>query len=198
MSQHRYLSIVTILATIISISATAGSLGLLQAQEGETFSASLSGNEEIPPTESGGTGWARFQTNDNGTQVWFSVNLTGLNEITGAHIHNGSAGQNGDIVVSISGQQAAESGNNATISMKGNITQQDLQGPLEGKELSELVSLMSDGSVYLNVHTAEFQNGEIRGQIVSGLPESEINMTSSMTSTTSNNTLPTSNNTIPN
>lgn len=195
MLQHGKLSILTILATIISISVAAGSLGFLQAQEGETFSTTLSGNEEIPPTESSAAGWARFQTNDNGTQVSYSVNLTGLNEITGAHIHNGSAGQNGDIVVSLYGQQAAENGNNATISLKGNITQDDLQGPLEGKEFSELVSLMSDGTVYVNVHTAEFQNGEIRGQIVSGLPESEI---INMTSTTSNNTIPTSNNTIPN
>ncbi len=194
MSQQGKLSIVIILATIISISAAAGSLDLLQAQEGETFSATLSGNEEIPPTQSSATGWARFQTNDNGTQVAYSVNLTGLNEITGAHIHNGSAGQNGDIVISLSGQQAAENGNNATISLKGNISQDSLQGPLEGKEFSELVSLMSDGTVYVNVHTAEFQNGEIRGQIVSGLPESEINMTS----TTSNITLLASNSTLPN
>ena len=194
MSQQRKLSFVIILSTIISISAAAGSLGLLQAQEGETFWASLSGNEEIPPTESGATGWARFQTNENGTQVSYSVNLTGLNAIAGAHINNGSAGQNGDIVVSLSGQQVAENGNNATISIKGNITRDDLQGPLEGKELFELLSLMSNGIVYVNVHTAEFQNGEIRGQIVSGLPESEINMTS----TTSNNTLLTSNNTLPN
>lgn len=194
MSQQGKLSIVIILSTIISISGAAGSLDLLQAQEGETFSATLSGNEEIPPTQSSATGWARFQTNENGTQVSYSVNLTGLNEITGAHIHNGSAGQNGDIVVSLSGQQAAENGNNATISLKGNITQDSLQGPLEGKEFSEVVSLMSDGTVYVNVHTAEFQNGEIRGQIVSGLPESEINMTS----TTSNITLLASNTTLPN
>lgn len=194
MSQQGKLSIVIILATVISISAAAGSLDLLQAQEGETFSATLSGNEEIPPTQSSATGWARFQTNDNGTQVAYSVNLTGLNEITGAHIHNGSAGENGDIVISLSGQQAAENGNNATISLKGNISQDSLQGPLEGKEFSELVSLMSDGTVYVNVHTAEFQNGEIRGQIVSGLPESEINMTS----TTSNITLLASNSTLPN
>src|SRR4030095_1511392 len=38
MSQQRKLSIVTILASIMSISAVAGSLGSLQAQEGETFS----------------------------------------------------------------------------------------------------------------------------------------------------------------
>jgi hypothetical protein len=191
MSEQRKLSIAIILAAIISISAVAGSMDSLQAQEGETFHAILSGKEEVPPTDSSTTGSAKFQTNDNGTQVSYWVNLTGLNEISGAHIHNGTAGQNGDIVASLSGQQAAENGNNASISIKGNITQNDLQGPLEGKELSELASLMSDGIVYVNVHTGEFQNGEIRGQIASGLSETEINMTSP-----SNNTIPTSNSTI--
>ena len=90
MPQQRMLSILTILSAIISISAVAGSLGSLQAQEGETFSATLSGKEEVPPTDSSATGWAKFQTNDNGTQVSYWINLTGLNEITGAHIHNGS------------------------------------------------------------------------------------------------------------
>ena len=71
---------------------------------------------------------------DNGTQVSYWVNITSLNEITGAHIHNGSAGQNGDVVVSLSGPESAE-GDNATLSLKGNITNDDLQGPLEGKEL---------------------------------------------------------------
>ena len=132
------------------------------------------------------TGWTKFQTNDSGTQVSYWMNLTGLNEITGAHIHNGSAGQNGDIGVSLSGQRSAKNGNNSTISFNGNITQTDLQDPPKGKELSELVGLMSDGVVYVNVHLGEFQNVEIRGQIVSGLPEKEINITS----TTSNNTIP--------
>ena len=62
---------------------------------------------------------------------------------------------------------------------------------MKGKELSELVGLMSDGVVYVNVHSGEFQNGEIRGQIASGLPEAEINMTStSNTTTTINSTIP--------
>lgn len=191
MSEQRILSVAIILAVIISISAVAGSMDSLHAQEGETFHTILSGKEEVPTTDSSATGDAKFQTNDNGTQVSYWVNLTGLNEISGAHIHNGTAGLNGDIVVSLSGQQAAEIGNNASISFKGNITQNDLQGPLEGKELSELASIMSDGIVYVNVHTDEFQNGEIRGQIASGLPETEVNMTSP-----SNITIPTSNSTI--
>jgi hypothetical protein len=189
MSQQHILSIVAVLAIIISIGAVSLSLNLIQAQEGETFSASLSGKDEVPPTESSATGWAKFLTDVSGTQVSYWVNMTGLNEITGTHIHNGSAGQNGDIVVTLSQQESTKDGDNATLSLKGNITKDNLEGPLKGKELSELVSLMSDGNVYVNVHTDEFKNGAIRGQIASGLPQMETNMGS----TESNNTNTTSN-----
>ena len=101
-----------------------------------------------------------------------------MNEITGAHIHNGSAGQNGDVVVTLSGPESAQNAENALMSLKGNITNDKLQGPLADKELSELVSLMSDGTVYVKVHTGEFKDGAIRGQIASGLPPTEINVTS--------------------
>jgi hypothetical protein len=78
---------------IISISAITRSLSSIQAQEGEIFSATISGKEEVPPTDSSATGWAKFQTNENGTQVSYWINLTGMKEITGAHIHNGTATQ---------------------------------------------------------------------------------------------------------
>lgn len=107
-----------------------------------------------------------------------------MNEITGAHIQNGSAGQNGDVMVTLSGPESTQNAENPFISLKGNITNDKLQGPLSGKELSELVGLMSDGTVYVNVHTGEFQNGEIRGQIESGLPQTEMNVTNAVPNAT--------------
>jgi CHRD domain len=176
MLDKQILSITAILATIISIGIISVTLNSIQAQEGETFFANLSGKDEVPPTESSATGWAKFQTDENGTQLSYWVNITGLKEITGAHVYNGSTEENGDVVVTLS--------ENATLSLIGNITKDDLQGPLEGKEIDSLVSLMSDGNAYVNVHTDEFQNGAIRGQIASGIPP----MDSSMASTESNNT----------
>jgi hypothetical protein len=40
------------------------------------------------------------------------------------------------------------------------------------------MGVMNDGTVYVNVHTGEFKDGAIRGQIESGLPPTEINVTS--------------------
>jgi CHRD domain-containing protein len=69
-----------------------------------------------------------------------------------AHIHQGKSGENGQPVVMLS-------------MGKAKITPGDLQGPLNGKQLSDLVKLLEDGDAYVNVHTQQNQNGEIRGQI---------------------------------
>ncbi|MGC2426537.1 MAG: CHRD domain-containing protein [Nitrososphaeraceae archaeon] len=43
-----------------------------------------------------------------------------------------------------------------------------LQGPLTGKQISDLVDVMKNVGAYVNVHTQQHQNGKIRGQIMSG------------------------------
>jgi exosome complex RNA-binding protein Csl4 len=92
------------------------------------------------------------------------VSISGLNKITGAHLHEGVKGQNGDVVATLAGNKSADQGN-TTISLKGNITKDDLQGPLKGKEVSDLIRQMKNSSIYVNVHTDEYKDGAIRGQI---------------------------------
>jgi hypothetical protein len=75
-----------------------------------------------------------------------------MNNFMMAHIHQGKSGENGQPVVMLS-------------MGKAKITPGDLQGPLNGKQLSDLVKLLEDGNAYVNVHTQQNQNGEIRGQI---------------------------------
>ena len=72
-----------------------------------------------------------------------------------AHIHQGKAEENGQPITS-------------PLSIgKGKITSTDLQGPLAGKQISDLVNIIKNGRAYVNVHTDQNQNGEIRGQIAS-------------------------------
>ena len=49
---------------------------------------------------------------------------------------------------------------------KGTITSSDLKGPLAGKQISDLVNIIKGGQAYVNVHTEQNKNGEIRGQIL--------------------------------
>ncbi|MGB8189993.1 MAG: CHRD domain-containing protein, partial [Nitrososphaeraceae archaeon] len=159
----------------------------VQAQEGQTFSASLSGKDEVPPTESNSTGTAKFQVDENSSQVSYWVNVTGIKKINQAHIHNGTEGQNGDIVVTLTKNKSAK-GNDGppNIGFSGNITKDDLQGPLKNKELTDLVSLMSDGNAYVNVHTDKYPDGAIRGQISSG-EASTVGMSTEGSTMTSEN-----------
>jgi hypothetical protein len=43
---------------------------------------------------------------------------------------------------------------------------------MQGKEISDLITLMGNGSAYVNIHTDKFPKGAIRGQISSS--ESEM------------------------
>ena len=48
---------------------------------------------------------------------------------------------------------------------QGNITSTNFQGPMMGKQLSNLMDLMQKGGAYVNVLTVQNPNGEIRGQL---------------------------------
>lgn len=157
---------ITLIATTLTLIATSFVfMQQIQAQEGNIIITFLSGKEEVPPNDSNANAWAKFQSVNNGSQIAYWVSISGLNKITGAHLHDGIKGQNGDIVAVLSGNKSADTGGNATISLAGNITKDDLQGPLKGKEISDLISQMRNSSIYVNVHTDEFKDGVIRGQI---------------------------------
>jgi hypothetical protein len=189
MTQKNTLAIIAVLAAVLSVSTFSIVLNSakVQAQEGQTFSASLSGKDEVPPTESNSSGTAKFKVDENSSQVSYWVNVTGIKKINQAHIHNGTEGQNGDIVVTLTKNKSAK-GNDGppNIGFSGNITKDDLQGPLKDKELTDLVSLMSDGNAYVNVHTDKYPDGAIRGQISSG-EASTVGMSTEGSTMTSEN-----------
>jgi hypothetical protein len=171
MIQTNKFFIILLITSVLSVGSMSILLSTVKAQEEQSFSATLSGKEEVPPTESNSTGTAKFQVttnDDNESQVSYWVNITGIREVNEAHIHNGTTGENGDIVATLSNGESAEGDDRPPqIGFAGNITGNELQGPLEDEEISDLVSLMSDGNAYVNVHTDRYPDGAIRGQITS-------------------------------
>ena len=160
---------IVLFTSVLSVGSVSILLNTAKAQEGQSFSATLSGGDEVPPTESNSTGTAKFQVNENNSQVSYWVNITGIKKVNQAHIHNGTTGENGDIVVTLSkGKSAKGNDRPPQIGFAGNITKDDLQGPLKDKDISDLVSLMSAGNAYVNVHTDKYPDGAIRGQVTSG------------------------------
>jgi hypothetical protein len=151
-------SIIAALLTVtIILAGGMANLGTLSAQgqiQGMKFTAQLSGKDEVPPVDTTASGTTQFQLSPDGKELTYDLSTKDLKGFMMAHIHQGKAGEKGPPV--------------APLSMgKGKITASDFQGPLSGKQLKDLVALMSNGAAYVNIHTQQHQDGEIRGQITS-------------------------------
>lgn len=130
--------------------------------ENNKYFTPLTGMEEVPPVNTNSTGIALFDLLDN--HINFKVNVTMLKNIQSAQIHRGVFGQNGEIIISLLNSSSPLDVHNGTL-VKGELTAKDLVGSLKGKTINELVQLFNNTKAYLNIHTEQYPNGEIRGQI---------------------------------
>ncbi|MPZ08522.1 MAG: CHRD domain-containing protein [Nitrososphaeraceae archaeon] len=81
-----------------------------------------------------------------------------------AHLHLGKPGQVGPEVLTLCGDEISCA--DASGMAQRSFTSADLEGPLEGKPMSALIKEILEGNVYIDVHTPEHPDGEIRGQIL--------------------------------
>jgi hypothetical protein len=153
-------SIFAITAALAIVGITSWLTNSVVAQE-QKFVATLSGQEEVPPTNSQATGMADFTI--TGENAEYSVNASNIQGVTAGHIHSGGQGENGPIVVTLFKNDSPTN----EVSETGSITVDKLEGPMAGKQLTDLVTAMRNGEIYVNIHTEQNPNGEIRGQITS-------------------------------
>jgi hypothetical protein len=150
--------------------STGGASAVASASAGacnfEKFSATLTGNDEVPAKNSKATGIADFQFNTEKDALSYKLSAMDINKATMAHIHEGKPGTNGPIVVTLF-KSANPSGSVNGILSQGIITSDRLEGPLASKQITDLVKIINDGNAYVNIHTVQNPNGEIRGQISS-------------------------------
>jgi hypothetical protein len=159
MSVKVTLATIAIIVALGSITAN----GFINSALGQqSFSAELSGGDEVPPVDTNATGIANFQ--DNVQTVNYQLSVSDLVNVTQAHIHRGEEGENGKIVVTLY-NTTMPTGPMSGLLSQGNITAANLVGPLAGQQLTDLTSIMDNGTAYVNVHTKDFPDGEIRGQI---------------------------------
>ena len=95
----------------------------------------------------------------------YEVDVANINNVTLAHIHQGKTGMNGPVVVVLFNSESKPLGMVHGPLAQGNFTPADLKGPLAGKQLSDLVNMIKNGDAYVNVHTTQNPEGEIRGQL---------------------------------
>jgi len=140
-------------AGALAISATLSGCETVQQTYTEsissTYTAELTGANEVHQGDPDGSGSADISIADELTRVCWDLNdLSGLGPITGAHIHRGSAGEDGPVVLALA--QASEGG---------------WRGCSNDTEWVQTAFDEGLSNYYVNVHTAEYPKGAIRGQL---------------------------------
>ncbi|MDW3644894.1 MAG: CHRD domain-containing protein [Nitrososphaeraceae archaeon] len=132
-----------------------------------SFNANLSGGTLSPLVNTVATGTAKFNLDSNGNMA-YNIDVTNLKGVIGAHIslQNGTdLAQVFNPYVQVNGRSEIPTGQvNGQLS-KGIITESDLSGPLSGKNVTDLATLMKNNSAYVVVRTIAHENGEIQGVI---------------------------------
>ena len=112
--------------------------------EKEMYYTGLTGSQEVPAVNTTAKGTGDFWVQSG--KLMYDIEVSGLSgAITGAHIHAGAAGAEGDPV--------------HTITFTGNTA----EGSWDFTDADW--TKLKDGMFYVNIHTAANPEGEIRGQI---------------------------------
>lgn len=172
-----------VITPIIAILLTLAFASTAVAQ-GRTYTAQLSGAEEVPANASPATGTATYTLSDDGRTLTYKITVTNLTNPFMGHIHVGAKGANGPVVLPVFSAAPAGGPKSGTL-IEGTATAAQLSGPLAGKTMADLVAEMNAGNTYTNLHTndgadpansgpGDLAAGEIRGQNVAasapGLP----------------------------
>lgn len=134
------------------------SLGVANASHAQTYyTAQLSGDQEVPPVVTTGTGFGRVTLNAAETQITASVYYTTANgTVTVGHIHGpAAAGTNAGVLFNLSPTPGVMSGQVVGVTFSPTPAQ---------------VQNLKDGLWYFNIHSSINPGGEIRGQILPSTP----------------------------
>jgi hypothetical protein len=162
-----------------ALALAAVTAGAAQAQP-QTFTATLTGNQENPPVASAGSGNALFTLNNDMLRIQVTFGgLTGLT--TASHVHccvppTTNAGVATQVPTFAGFPLGVTSGSydnmfDLTQASSFNPAFVTANGGTVLGARNALVNGMLSGQSYLNIHTNFAPGGEIRGQILSTVPE---------------------------
>ncbi|SDI47917.1 CHRD domain-containing protein [Natribacillus halophilus] len=128
--------------------------------EGREFLVEMTPDQEVHEVESYATGEAHFEVSEDGETLEYSVHAWDLEDAVEGHLHSGAVGEDGPVELFLfeNDEPMDYDGEVAT----GTLTEEDLVGDMTWEEFS--MGLVA-GEVYVNLHTEENPDGEIRGQL---------------------------------
>jgi CHRD domain len=134
--------------------ACAGALSLAQAAP-MSFSVPLNGSEQVPAVTTNGAGDAKLTYDPDARHVTWDIKSHGLSSsVTMAHFHGpAEAGKNAPPVIWLTKKGSTSTPITGDIKGEATLTKDQAQDFLAGK-------------YYINVHTQNHPDGEIRGQVM--------------------------------
>ncbi|HZV69945.1 MAG TPA: CHRD domain-containing protein [Saprospiraceae bacterium] len=122
--------------------------GQIKLETDLRYAALLNGNSEVPEVTTDGRGLFIAHFSADGNKVDYKMIFEGLTSpVTAAHIHQGAIGSNGGVILDLSS------------SIVGNV----LSGTWD---VIDFIAALTSSELYVNVHTVNNPDGEIRGQIL--------------------------------
>ena len=106
---------------VITLVTLLGTTILTTNTQAIKFTASMSGDQVAPPTESTMNGTASFRTTGYDTVIKYKIKVSGSSDVTSADIHLGENGVNGETVVDLL-KDSKKNGIKRETSIGGNIT----------------------------------------------------------------------------
>jgi hypothetical protein len=132
----------------------------------ESFTAQLSGENQVPPLDVEGSGEATVTISDDEQSVSWDVTYSGLTGAPAAgHIHIGAAGANGPVMIPFA--TVTETGTSGTFNAADYAGGEGLPADWDG-----VLEAIRSGNTYVNIHTEANPGGEIRGQL-RGMPRTD-------------------------
>ena len=170
----KIISVVALTSFTFSMAAVVGALGIIfplhnqaiaQQQLGDQeFDARLAGASEVPPVQTNASGFAELEVEDDGNRIEYDIFVSNIDEVTQAHIHRGTSSEAGPAIATLFNASTPTGPMTGELA-EGSINSTSLMGPLQGAQVSDLITLMQNGTAYVNVHTQQNPEGEIRGTI---------------------------------
>lgn len=116
----------------------------------DEFAVTLSGAFEVPALETAASGTAEIAVNRTTRAVTGQLTVSGMTAVA-AHIHDAHAGANGPILIEL--EQSATDPNVFDVPASAVLTEEQFAD-------------LQNAGLYLNAHSEQFPDGEVRGQLV--------------------------------
>ena len=147
-----------------------GQLALNEDANVVSADVEMTGDNEVPPVTTNVVGEATFvyEINLNGEPdgIGFFGSVTNPDAvpITAAHIHCAAKGANGPVIATLLPLDA-NGRTSSLIRFRRGLVSSSLIETDCGTTISEVIASMNAGNVYVNVHSTDNPDGEVRGQI---------------------------------